>query len=80
MIGANWKTAARFAPEYPSRAKDAEDGTLYLGWKFGDKYDVLRVRTLEDGTLVNERISEPAAWDGIESAAYAELDRREKEY
>ena len=72
----NWIDVTETMMRYPSRVLEQEDGTLYMGWKFGDRYAVQRTRKLEDGTLVNERTDSTIEWDEIESANYTEIDYR----
>ena len=76
----NWLGITEVMAKFPSRVLEKEDGTIYQGWKFGDRYAVQRNRKLEDGTLVMERTSSPVDWSAIETATYVEADYLAKGY
>ena len=76
----NWMNVTPIMMQYPSRVFENSGGTIYQGWKYGEKYAVQRTRTLEDGTIVNERTASTVEWDEIETADYVEIDYRQKDY
>lgn len=76
----NWLGITEVMAKFPSRVLEKADGTIYQGWKFGDRYAVQRTRKLEDGTLVTERTSSPVGWSAIETATYVEADYLAKGY
>lgn len=76
----NWLGITEVMAKFPSRVLEKDDGTIYQGWKFGNKYAVQRTRKLDDGTLVNERTSSPVEWSAIETATYVEADYLAKGY
>ena len=76
----NWLGITEVMAKFPSRVLEKDDGTIYQGWKFGNKYAVQRTRKLDDGTLVNERSSYPVEWSALETATYVEADYLAKGY
>ena len=76
----NWLCITEVMNKFPSRVLEKADGTIYQGWKFGNKYAVQRTRKLDDGTLVTERTASPVAWSEIEIATYMEIDYQAKGY
>ena len=76
----NWLGITEVMTKFPSRVLEKDDGTIYQGWKFGNKYAVQRTRKLDDGTLVTERTSSPVEWSAIETATYVEADYLAKGY
>lgn len=76
----NWLGITEVMAKFPSRVLEKDDGTIYQGWKFGDRYAVQRTRKLDDGTLVNERASYPVEWSAIETTTYVEADYLAKGY
>ena len=76
----NWLGITEVMAKFPSRVLEKDDGTIYQGWKFGNKYAVQRTRKLDDGTLVNERTSSPVEWSAVETATYVEVDYQMKGY
>ncbi len=76
----NWLGITEVMAKFPSRVLEKDDGTIYQGWKFGNKYAVQRTRKLDDGTLVTERTSSPVEWSAIETATYVEADYLAKGY
>ena len=76
----NWLGITEVMNKFPSRVLEKADGTIYQGWKSGNKYAVQRTRKLDDGTLVTERTASPVAWSEIEIATYMEIDYQAKGY
>ena len=76
----NWLGITEVMNKFPSRVLEKANGTIYQGWKFGNKYAVQRTRKLDDGTLVTERTASPVAWSEIEIATYMEIDYQAKGY
>lgn len=76
----NWLGITEVMAKFPSRVLEEADGTIYQGWKLGDRYAVQRNRILEDGTIVTERTSSPVEWSAIATATYVEADYLAKGY
>ena len=76
----NWLGITEVMAKFPSRVLEKDDGTIYQGWKFGDRYAVQKIAPDTDGTMITYRTVSPVAWSAIETATYVEIDYQAKGY